>query len=111
APGAAAQPRSWFDKLNEWARGEGAPGLGYIVFEDEGGKLTGKGPIAKFLSDAALNALAVKCAAKAGDAVFFAADKEARAANLAGQARLRIGKELGLTREDRFEFCWIVDFP
>ena len=50
APGAGAQPRSWFDKLNDWARSEGAPGLGYIVFEDEGGKLVGKGPIAKFLS-------------------------------------------------------------
>src|SRR6476646_4638593 len=42
APGAAAQPRSFFDKLNDWARGEGAPGLGYIVFEDDGGALSGK---------------------------------------------------------------------
>ena len=49
APGAAAQPRSFFDKLNEWARAEGAAGLGYVVFEEEGGKLTGKGPIAKFI--------------------------------------------------------------
>ena len=66
APGAAAQPRSWFDKMNEWARGEGAPGLGYIVFEDEGGALVGKGPIAKFLSGEALQQLAVRAAAKAG---------------------------------------------
>src|SRR5438105_5951170 len=90
APGAAAQPRSWFDKMNEWARGEGAPGLGYIVFDEEGGKLTGKGPIAKFLSAEAIAALAAKTASKAGDAVFFAADKAARAATLAGHARLRI---------------------
>src|ERR1700759_4404514 len=54
APGAAGQPRSFFDKLNEWARGEGAAGLGYIVFEDENGALAGKGPIAKFLSASAL---------------------------------------------------------
>ena len=111
APGAAAQPRSWFDKMNEWARGEGAAGLGYIVFEEEGGVLAGKGPIAKFLSAEALQQLAVTAAAKSGDAVFFAADKEQRAATLAGQARLKIGNELGLTRKDCFEFCWIVDFP
>ena len=49
APGAAAQPRSFFDKLNDWARGEGAPGLGYVIFEGEGDALVGKGPIAKFL--------------------------------------------------------------
>ena len=52
APGAAAQPRSFFDKLNEWARTEGAPGLGYVVFEEEGGRIAGKGPIAKFIPDA-----------------------------------------------------------
>jgi aspartyl-tRNA synthetase len=111
APGAAAQPRSWFDKLNEWARGEGAAGLGYIVFEDEGGTLAGKGPIAKFLSGEALQQLATRTAAKPGDAVFFAADKVARAGSLAGQARLKIGNELNLTKKDVFEFCWIVDFP
>ena len=49
APGAAAQPRSFFDKLNEWARAEGAAGLGYVVLEEEGGELSGKGPIAKFI--------------------------------------------------------------
>src|SRR5580765_2528727 len=49
APGAATQPRSFFDKLNDWARGEGAPGLGYVIFEGEAGALVGKGPIAKFL--------------------------------------------------------------
>jgi aspartyl-tRNA synthetase len=111
APGSAAQPRSWFDKMNEWARGEGAPGLGYIVFDEEGGRLAGKGPIAKFISNEALAQLAIVTASKAGDAVFFAADKEARAAQLAGLARLKIGNELELTRRDRFEFCWIVDFP
>ena len=49
ATGAAAQPRSFFDKLNDWARSEGAPGLGYIVFEADDGGLAGKGPIAKFI--------------------------------------------------------------
>jgi aspartyl-tRNA synthetase len=111
APGGATQPRSFFDKLNEWARGEGAPGLGYIIFDGEGDNLAGKGPIAKFLSAEAQRALAAKAGVKAGDAVFFACDKEAKAAKLAGLARVRIGVELKISRTDGFELCWIVDFP
>jgi aspartyl-tRNA synthetase len=112
APGAASQPRSFFDKLNEWARSEmGAPGLGYIVFENEGGALTGKGPIAKFIPAAVQQAIAARAGVKAGDALFFAADKEAAANRLAGAARVRIADELGLGDKNGFEFCWIVDFP
>ncbi len=112
APGAAAQPRSFFDKLNDWARGElGAQGLGYIVFESEAGALVGKGPIAKFIPGEALAAMAKVSGVAAGDALFFSADTPARAAALAGAARSRLGRELGLIKEGRFEFCWIVDFP
>ncbi|MGC9954945.1 MAG: aspartate--tRNA ligase [Rhizomicrobium sp.] len=113
APGAAAQPRSFFDKLNEWARTDmGAPGLGYIVFEDENGALAGKGPIAKFIPPTALAEMAAKSGVKAGDALFFSADaKKDRAAALAGAARIRLGRELGLIKEGDFKFCWIVDFP
>src|SRR5208283_2137464 len=74
APGAAKQPRSFFDKLNDWAKGEGAPGLGYIIFEGDGDALTGKGPIAKFLPAEAQQALAAKAKLSGGDAVFFACD-------------------------------------
>ena len=111
APGAASQPRSFFDKLNDWARSEGAPGLGYVVFEEEAGALAGKGPIAKFIPAEALAAIAAKAGVKAGDAVFFSAGAETPAAKLAGAARIRIGAELGLSKTDVFEFCWIVDFP
>jgi aspartyl-tRNA synthetase len=111
APGAAAQPRSFFDKLNEWARSEGAAGLGYIQFEDEGGSLVGKGPIAKFIPAASLADLAKASGVEAGDALFFAADKAERAAGLAGMARTRLGRELGLIKDDEYKFCWIVDFP
>ncbi len=112
APGAGPQPRSFFDKLNEWARGEGAAGLGYIQFEDEGGTLVGKGPIAKFITGAALADMARTAKVKAGDALFFSADAKAdRAANLAGQARTRIGRELNLIPDGEYKFCWIVDFP
>jgi aspartyl-tRNA synthetase len=112
APGAAPQPRSFFDKLNEWARGEGAAGLGYIQFEEEGGALVGKGPIAKFIPAAVLADMANVAKVKAGDALFFSADAKAdRAANLAGMARTRIGRELNLIPQGEYKFCWIVDFP
>lgn len=111
APGAASQPRSFFDKLNEWARSEGAPGLGYVVFDDEDGALVGRGPIAKFIPAVALELMAKKAGVKAGDALFFSAGEEFAAAKLAGAARLRVGTELGLSKTDVFEFCWIVDFP
>ena len=111
APGAGAQPRSFFDKLNDWARSEGAPGLGYVIFEEEHGALAGKGPIAKFIPAEAQAAIAAKAGVKAGDAVFFSAGEETPAAKLAGAARIRIGTELGLSKTDVFEFCWIVDFP
>ena len=113
APGAGTQPRSFFDRLVEWARSEmGAAGLGYIVFESEGGRLTAKGPIAKFIPGEALAELAQKSCVTAGDALFFSADaKKLRAAALAGQTRIRLGRELNLIQQGRFEFCWITDFP
>ena len=111
APGAAPQPRSFFDKLNEWARGEGAPGLGYVIFEEENDALVGKGPIAKFIPAAAQAELVRIARIKAGDALFFAADKTDRAASLAGLARTRIGRELNLINDTEYKFCWIVDFP
>ncbi|MFC6790503.1 aspartate--tRNA ligase [Methylobacterium komagatae] len=111
APGAGSQPRSFFDKLNDWARSEGAPGLGYVVFEDDGGQLVGKGPIAKFIPAPVQAIIAEKAKVKAGDAVFFSAGAEAKAAGLAGKARIRIGDELNLSDKDQYAFCWITDFP
>jgi aspartyl-tRNA synthetase len=107
APNAGAQPRSFFDKLNSWAQGEGKPGLGYIVLE--GG--AGKGPIAKFVTDDRLAKLKSLTGAEDGDAVFFVADQPEAAWKFAGQARTKVGQELGVIREGEFAFCWIVDFP
>jgi len=113
APGAAAQPRSFFDKLNEWARSEGAPGLGYVGIGDaHEQRSVFTGPIAKFIPEDARRALMEATGTKIGDAIFFSADTKAdRAANLAGLARTRIGRELGLIKDDEYKFCWIVDFP
>ena len=107
APGAGSKPRSFFDKLNEWARSQGAGGLGYIVFDTAGAK----GPIAKNLDEARVAAIKAASGAKDGDAVFFACDKKDISAKFAGTVRTRLGEELQLIDTKRFEFCWIVDFP
>jgi aspartyl-tRNA synthetase len=107
APGAATQPRSFFDKLNAWAREQGMGGLGYIVYEKDGAK----GPIAKNLEAARVETIKSLSGAKDGDAVFFVCGKPADAAKFAGFARTRLAQELNLVAKDRFEFCWVVDFP
>ena len=107
APGAGPRPRGFFDKLNEWARAEGAGGLGYIIFEADGAK----GPIAKNLELARAEAIRTACGAGPGDAIFFAAGKREDAQKFAGAVRTRIGQELGLIEEGVFRFCWITDFP
>ncbi len=107
APGAGSQPRSYFDKLNDWAREQGAAGLGYIVFEDGGGK----GPIARNLEDDRTLAIREATGLGDGDAVFFACDKPGAAAVFAGTVRDRVGADLDLIEKDCFKFCWIVDYP
>ncbi len=107
-PAAANAPRSFFDKMIEFAIAEGAGGLAYIQFSDDG---SAKGPIAKFLNAEQLQALKTVAALQNGDAVFFASDAEPKAAKLAGKVRLKLGEELGLVKKDCFKFCWVTDFP
>jgi aspartyl-tRNA synthetase len=107
APGAADKPRGFFDKLNDWARAEGAGGLGYIQFAADGAK----GPIAKNLEADRVEAIRAACGLNPGDAVFFAAGKKDEAPKFSGKVRTRIGEELDLFAKDEFRFCWIVDFP
>ena len=107
APGAGARARSFFDKMNDWARGEGFAGLGYINIKDG----VAGGPIAKNLGEEATAALRSRLGLGDNDGVFFAAGKEADAARLAGLARTRVAEELALIDEGAFRFCWIVDYP
>jgi aspartyl-tRNA synthetase len=107
APGAGGRPRSYFDKMNDWARAEGAAGLGYIIFAEG----AGKGPIAKNLDPERVAAIKADCGLGDGDAVFFACDKPAAAARFAGAVRNRLGADLELIAPDEFRFCWIVDYP
>jgi len=107
APGAASRPRSFFDKMNKWARETGWPGLGYIVFAEG----EAKGPIARNLPADRIAMIRKAASVEDGDAVFFACDQPSGAAALAGAARDRLGNELDLLERDCFRFCWIVDYP
>jgi aspartyl-tRNA synthetase len=107
APATADKSRKFFDDMNEWARSEGFAGLGYATRKaGEWG-----GPIAKNHGAEGMDKLAAEMGLGPDDGIFFAAGKEAEAARLAGLARTRVGEELGLIAQDRFDFCWIVDFP
>lgn len=108
APGAALQARSFFDKMNDWAKSEGAAGLGYITFDQDG---TAKGPIAKFFDNARLQDLMEKTSINPGDSVFFACDMADKAAKLAGLARVKLANDLDLVDKNVFRFCWVVDYP
>ena len=108
APGAGgSQPRSFFDKMNDWARSEGFAGLGYIRFKDG----EAMGPIAKNLDEERLNKLMEIAGLEGNDGVFFSCGKAEEAAKLAGLARTKVGVDLDLISNDEFKFCWIVDFP
>ncbi len=106
-PNASSKPRSFFDGYNNWAKEEGAKGLGYIIFENN----VSKGPIAKFFSKEAIKELMKICKLKKNDAIFFSCDNEKNVEKICGQARQKLGQELNLINNNSFEFCWIVDFP
>jgi len=107
APGAAKWSRSVFDKLNDWGKELGLPGLGYIVFADG----QARGPIAKFLKEPELAQLRETAGLQEGDAVFFVCQEIGGAERAAGQVRTRLGTDLDLVEKDAYRFCWIVDFP
>lgn len=106
-PGVGSQPRSFFDKLNDWARGEGMAGLGYVIFSEG----QGKGPIAKFIQGERLSLLQKMTQAQEGDGVFFICGPRSQVAKPAGLVRRKLAEELDLIEKDTFKFCWIVDFP
>ncbi len=107
APKVSDRPRSFFDKLNDWAKELGAPGLGYITFESG----AGKGPIARFVGAEAQIDLRRLTGCEDGDAVFFVCDEKLKAAKMAGAARTKIAQDMDSIEKDAFRFCWIVDFP
>jgi aspartyl-tRNA synthetase len=109
APGGGS--RAFCDRMNAWAQSEGQPGLGYIFWRDEGGTEAAAGPIARNLCSERTAAIRAELGLGVGDAAFFVGGDPATFAKFAGLARTKIGTELKLIDEDRFDFCWIVDFP
>ncbi|MEL6769262.1 MAG: aspartate--tRNA ligase, partial [Pseudomonadota bacterium] len=110
-PAPTGGSRAFCDRMNSWAQKEGLPGMGYIFWREEGGAVVGAGPLAKNIGEERCEAIRTQLGLKAGDAAFFLAGKPSAFVDVAGKARNVIGSELGLTAEDRFDFCWIVDFP
>ena len=111
AKNVSSKPRSFFDNLDKGSKTEGASGLGYIILENNNGKLEGKGPIAKFFSNDAINTLCKKVNAVGGDAIFFICDIKKNAEKFSAWARTEIAKNLELIKENVFEFCWVTDYP
>ncbi len=109
APGGGS--RAFCDRMNNWAQGEGQPGLGYIMFREEDGQVTGAGPLAKNIGEERTAAIAAQLGMKGGDAAFFVAGNPRKFAPFAADARQKVAQELELIDENRFDFCWIVDFP
>ena len=111
APKTYSKPRSFFDGYNNWAKEEGGKGLGYITIEKNNGNLIGKGPIGKFFSNGAIKELVKICKLDENDSVFFSSDKKESAERISGIARQKLGNELNLIDNNKFEFCWITDYP
>jgi aspartyl-tRNA synthetase len=99
--------RAFCDRMNSWAQGEGQPGLGYIFYRAEGGA----GPVANNIGPERSEKLRAQLGLKDGDAVFFVAGVPKTFTAFAGAARQKLGRELSLTEDGVFKFCWIVDFP
>jgi aspartyl-tRNA synthetase len=104
------KPRSFFDNIDKWAKEQGASGLAYFTFEEEG-ELSAKGPIGKFFSKEALVEIMKKTNSKVGDSIFMACGKQNDLEKITAQARDKIAKDLDLIDDDIFAFCWIVDYP
>ncbi len=104
------KPRSFFDNIDKWAKGEGASGLAYFTFEKDK-EISAKGPIGKFFSQDALLEIMKKTSCGIGDSIFMACGKQDELEKITALARDKIAKDLNLIDENVFAFCWIVDYP
>ncbi|MBE6365641.1 MAG: aspartate--tRNA ligase [Lentisphaerae bacterium] len=107
APQVAGKPRKFFDDMIAFAQENGAKGMAYIIWNEEGEK----SPIVKFLSREVIDGLKAAGKVETGDALFFIADKEKVACKIGGAVIPELGRKLDLIDQNEFKFCWIVDFP
>ena len=101
--------RAFCDRMNSWAQSQGQPGLGYVFWRE--GEEGGAGPIAKNIGTERTDAIKSQLGLDVGDGAFFVAGVPAKFYKFAGEARTKVGTDLDLIAKDRFDFCWIVDFP
>jgi len=104
------KPRSFFDNIDKWAKEQGASGLAYFTFEKDK-HVTGRGPVGKFFTEDALKEIMKITSAEIGDSIFLACGKINDVEKISSQARDKIAKDLNLIDENKFAFCWIVDYP
>jgi len=104
------KPRSFFDNIDKWAKEQGASGLAYFTFENNG-DISAKGPVGKFFSKEALLEIMRISNSKIGDSIFMACGKKNDLEKIIAQARDKIANDLDLIDENTFAFCWIVDYP
>jgi aspartyl-tRNA synthetase len=110
-PAKTGGSRAFCDRMNAWAQSVGQPGLGYIFWRQEGAVLEGAGPLAKNIGPERTEAIRTQLGLDESDACFFVAGEPSKFYKFAGEARTKVGEELNLVDRDRFELCWIVDFP
>lgn len=106
APKAGDKPRSFFDKLDAYAKEENMGGIAYVALSANGPK-----GIAKYFSAEKMAELKALYGVNEGDAVIFTGGAEKVLNKFAGKLRNKIGEELGLFDYNSFKLCWIVDFP
>ena len=104
------KPRSFFDNIDKWAKEQGASGLAYFSIE-KNKTLEGKGPIGKFFSEESLKEIMIICDAKVGDSLFLACGNEDDVNKILSFGRNKIASDLDIIDQDKFAFCWIVDYP
>ena len=105
------KPRSFFDNIDKWAKGEGSSGLAYFSFEKENNKFCGKGPIGKFFPSESIEEIIKISKANIGDSIFFACGQKKDVEKILSLARDKIASDLNLIDKNLHAFCWIVDYP
>ena len=104
------KPRSFFDNIDRWAKEQGASGLAYFTIEQDK-EISAKGPVGKFFKQEALKELMKITNAQVGDSIFFACGKIQDVEKISSLAREKIANDLNLIDENKFAFCWVVDYP
>ena len=104
------KPRSFFDNIDRWAKEQGASGLAYFTLEQDN-EIKGKGPVGKFFSEDSIKEIMKRCDAEIGDSIFLACGKEKEIEKILALARNKIGQDLNIIDNNKFAFCWIIDYP